>query len=106
MSSCMTRTPANTTLLLLSLCLFRASHVGGAKQGLFPALLPCLFHYPVSQAPPLFPTFLPSVMVRACTGSFPWVLLCAVAAAQALLVSKRREAFPKAMQVEGSRAGI
>lgn len=33
MSSCMTRTPAKTTLLLLSLCLLRASHMGGSKQG-------------------------------------------------------------------------
>lgn len=62
----------------------------GPNRGLFPTLPPGLFHCPVSQAPPLFPTFLPSVTVRACRGSFPCVLLCAIAAAQALLVSEER----------------
>ena len=106
MSSCMTCTPANTTLILLSLCLFRASHVGGAKQGPLsssPSLSVSLPSEPGSSPLSNLPSFGHG---QSLAGSFPWMLLCAVAAAQALLVSKRRAAFPKAMQVGGSRAGI
>ena len=89
MSSCMTCTPAKTTLLLLSLCLLRASHVDGAKQG------PLSNSRSWSVSPPSEPgscplSKLPSVTVRACRGPFPCVMLCAIAAAQALLVSEAR----------------
>lgn len=54
-----------------------------------------------------FPTFLTLVVVTVLEDpSHVPCSVCAITAAQTLLVSKRREDFPETMQVVGNRAGI